>query len=339
MNTINLQLLTNAAKAIFLFGILTLAFFVSRSSLIANPQMPYAIAIDLTITVPLAYLFFIRKTSISKLTAIPIFIFGLFFASFILPQENSLLHVLKLTVFPALEIGVLSFAGYTIFKARKTFQSLKARNFDVMENLRQTLAKEFSSPAFGKAAAFEISVFYYAFFKWRAAKRDENSFTYHRETGVLALLSVFIFLILAETVALHFLIANWSATAAWITTALSAYFAFQIFAHIKAIISRPIKLGEKEISLRCGIIGDAKIKYDSIEKIEVFNQQFSSDKGAVRLTAAGKLTQPNLKITVREAENFEGFYGFEKKFETIFLAVDEAEKFKTKVENKLTSIK
>ena len=100
MNSINLQFLTNAMKATFLLGILMMAFFVSRSSLISHPQMPYAIAIDLTFTVPLAYLFFIRKTSVSKLTAIPVFIFGLFFASFILPQENSLINFLKLTVFP-----------------------------------------------------------------------------------------------------------------------------------------------------------------------------------------------------------------------------------------------
>ena len=208
-----------------------------------------------------------------------------------------------------------------------------------MENLRLTLAQEFPQPALGRAAAFEISVFYYAFFKWRKTKRDKNSFTYHREKGVLALLSVFVFIILAESVALHFLTANWSVIAAWIMTALSAYFAFQIFAHIKAIILRPINIGENEISLRCGIIGDAKIKYDAIEKIEIFSQQFTKENDAIRLTAAGKITQPNLKITLRETEIFNGFYGFEKKFKTIFLAVDEAEKFRTTVENKLTNIK
>lgn len=339
MNIINLQLLTNAAKAIFLFGILTLAFVISRSSLIARPQMPYAIAIDLTITVPLAYLFFVRKTSISKLTAIPVFIFCLFFASYILPQENSLLHFLKLTVFPALEIGVLSFAGYTIFKARKTFQSLKTRNFDVMENLRLTLAKEFPSPALGKAAAFEIAVLYYAFFKWRVAKQNENTFTYHRETGVLALLAIFIFLILAETVALHFVIANWSEIAAWILTALSAYFTFQIFAHAKAVLFRPIELQENEIFLRFGIIGDAQIDYLAIEKVEIAQQQFPPNPDTIKMTAAGKLAAPNVKITLRDAGIFNGFYGFEKKAKTILLAVDESGKFKTALENKLTNFR
>lgn len=339
MDTINLNVLTNAIKTIFLFGILTTAFIISHTSLIAHPQMSYAIAIDLTLTLPFAYLFFIRKTSVSKLTAIPVFIFGLFFASYILPQENSLLHFLKLTVFPALEIGVLSFAGYAIFKARKTFQALKARNFDVLENLRQTLADVFPSPALGKAAAFEIAVFYYAFFKWRGEKPDKNTFTYHREKGVLALLAIFIFLILAETVALHFVIANWSVIAAWILTALSAYFAFQIFAHAKAVLFRPIELRESELFLRCGIIGDARIEYFAIEKVEIIQQQFPPNPDAIKMTAAGKLTAPNVKITLRDAGIFNGFYGFEKKIKTILLAVDESEKFKTALENKLTNIK
>lgn len=330
----------NATKASFLFAVVIMSLLVSRNSwLISHPQMPYAIVFDLTFTLPLAYLFFIRKARISKLTAIPVFVFGLFFASFILPSENSLLHVLKMTVLPALEIGVLGFAGYTIFKARKTFQTLKTQDFDLMENLRQTLAREFPSPALGRAAAFEIAVFYYAFFKWRGEKRDENTFSYHREKGVSALISVFIFMILAETIVLHFLVANWSSVAAWILTALSAYFVFQIFAHFKAVLLRPIKLGENEISIRCGIIGDAKIGYAKIEKIELVNQPFDGEKDALKITAAIKMIAPNVKITLRDAEVYNGFYGFEKKFAAIFLVIDEAEKFKFAIENKLANIK
>lgn len=335
MYSINHQFLTGAAKTIFLFGILTISLMVSRSSLVAHPQMPFAIVIDLTFTLPLAYLFFIRKTKISKLTAIPVFVFGLFFATLILPQENSLLSILKMTVFPALEIGVLGFAGYTIFKARKTFRTLKTKGFDTMENLRETLASEFPSPALGKAAAFEITVFYYAFLKWRGAKRSENSFTYHREKGVLALISVFIFLILAETAALHFIVENYSKIIAWILTVTSAYLVLQLFAHLKAIIFRPIVLGKNEIFVRCGILGDAKIGYDKIEKIENLNQEFIKEKDAVKIVVAGKLTAPNVKIILRETQVFTGFYGIERKFKTMYLSIDEAEKFKSETEKRL----
>lgn len=119
---------------------------------------------------------------------------------------------------------------------------------------------------------------------------------------------------------------------------MNLYFALQIFAHLKAIIFRPINLGENEISLRCGIIGGAKIKYESVEKVEIFSRPFVKEKGAINLTAAAKITQPNIKITLCETKIFNGFYGVEKKFKTICLAVDEAEKFRLRVENKLTII-
>ena len=336
MNFSSIFQAANFLKAAVLLSIIAVCFAVSRSSLIvSHPQINLGITLDLTLTLPFAYLFFIRKTKISKLTAIPVFIFGLFFASFILPQENSLLHILRLFVFPALEIGVLGFAGYTIFRARKTYKSFDEKNSDTMENLRQTLAVEFPSPALGRAAAFEIAVLYYAFFKWRGEKPEENLFTYHRETGVLALLSIFIFLVLAETVALHLIIANWNAVAAWILTALSVYFALQIFAHGKAVLLRPIKLGENDIMVRCGIIGDAQIAYEKIKEIETIKPPFEDETDAIKLTAARKLTAPNVKITLREAEILNGFYGVEKKFKTILLAVDQAEKFKAAIENKL----
>ncbi len=338
MNAINFRFLANATKAIFLFAIVMTMLFISRTALIERPQIANAVVVDLTLSLPLAYLFFIRRTSVSKLAAIPVFVFGLFFAAWLVPSETFVLKILKIVVFPMLEFGVLSFAGYTIFKARKTYQSLKNKGFDQMENLRETLAAEFPSPVLGKALAFEIGVFYYAFFKWRKAAPRENSFSYHREKGIAALLSIFIFLVLAETIVIHFVLMSQNLiAAAWILTALSVYFVFQIFAHLKAVLLRPIALGANEIFVRCGIIGDAKIEYEKIEKIEAFNRDFEKSAGALKAVAAGKLTAPNVRIILREDAIFTGFYGIEKNFKTIYLAVDEAEKFQKTVENKLSN--
>ena len=338
MNTFYLNYAINGLKISLLFSIAALSFFVARSSLMTHSEMASAITFDLTLTLPILYSIFIRKTRINKLTVIPVFIFGIIFASFILPAGNTrLLDLIKFFALPAVELGVFGYAGFIVYKSRKTFLRLHAKHNDFMENLRETLAAEFPSPALGKAAAFEIAVFYYAFFRWRGEKSRENLFTYHRETGVLALLSIFIFLILAETVVLHLIVANWNAVAAWILTALSAYFVFQIFAHIKATLLRPIKLGENEILLRCGIIGDAQIAYEKIVEIKTIKQPFEKEADAVKITAAGKLTVPNVKIVLRAAEIFNGFYGFEKKFKTIFLAVDQAENFKMAIENKLAN--
>ncbi len=229
------------------FGVLLLifaaSFVVTQSSMIlAHPELATAVTIDLVLTVPLAYLFFIRKTKISKFTVAPLFIFGIFFASFILPADNqNLLAWIKLFALPFVELGTFGYIGFIIYKSGKTFQSLSQKNSDVMESLREVLVKEVPSALAANALAFEIAVFYYAFIGWKA-KRGENTFTYHKKNGAVALLTIIIFLVFIETTILHVLLADWNNTIAWILTILSGYFLFQITAHGKAFLQRPIEI-------------------------------------------------------------------------------------------------
>ena len=333
MNEINVKYFINAAKISILAAIFGLSFFVARSFLIAHPQMSLAITFDLAITLPLLYLLFFRKYTVSKLTAIPLFVFGLIFASVILPESNFLLNALKITILPALELGVFCYAFFIIWKARKTYKSLSENGFDTMENLRETLCREFPMKSIGGALAFEISCFYYAFFSWRK-KRGTEFFTYHKNNGVFALLTVIIFLVTVETLILHFLVAGWSPATAWILMIFSAYFVFQLFAHGKAIYLRPIKFTSGEIFIRCGLLGDTKIELNNIEKVELVNQPSKIQKDAINLTPLGKFTQPNVKIVLLENAVLNGFYGFKKNFKVMFLAIDEIENFKKKIEEK-----
>lgn len=331
MNTLDLKYFTNAAKTGILIAIVGLSFFLAKSSLVAHPQMSLAITFDLAISMPLLYLLLFRKSAASKLTAIPLFVFGLIFASTILPESNFLLNTLTITVLPALELVGFGYAFFIIYKARKTYKSLGENDFDTMENLRETLCREFPVRSIGGALAFEISCFYYAFFGWRK-KRGADFFTYHKNNGVFALLAVIIFLLTVETLILHFLIADWSPATAWILTIFSVYFIFQLFAHGKAVYLRPIKFANEKIFVRCGLFGDTQIDLKNIKKVELASQPFEANKEEVNFTPLGKFTQSNVKIVLRENAVLYGFYGSKKNFNTIFLAIDEAERFKMTVD-------
>ena len=193
MNAVSLNHLVNAAKILVLGAIISVIVLISRQSeLIAHPAMVNAVIFDLTLSLPFTYWLFIRRTSVSQLTVIPVFIFGLYLASALLPGGNAVLTNIKTFFLPVLEISVLSYAGCLILKSRKAFKVLRIEKLDVLESLREALAAGFPVPAAGRAAAFELAIIYYAFFKWRR-KLDENSFTYHRRNGSLTLLAVFIF--------------------------------------------------------------------------------------------------------------------------------------------------
>ena len=131
------------------------------------------------------------------------------------------------------------------------------------------------------------------------------------------------------------ILAIWSPVAAWVLTALSLYFALQLFAHLKAVRGRPIELTERALLIRCGIIGDAKICYGQISNTVIWDQALNKEPGSLNLTACAGMTAPNIKIELSAAQTLNGFYGFEKKFRVIYLAVDESEALVTAILNKL----
>ncbi len=320
----------NILKAGILLSILAVSFALAQSSLILiRPELATAITIDLTLTLPLAYLFFIRKTKISKLTVSGFFIFGTIFASFILPADNrNLLELIKLFALPVLELGILSYVGFVFYKSRKTYRSLNRKSGDFVEILRETLAKEFPIALAANVLICEIAVLYYAVISWKA-KRGENTFTYHKKSGIVALLSIVIFIVAVETLVVHILVALWSATFAWILTIISVYFLLQVFAHLKAVLQRPIEVTADKIFLRYGIFGDVVIDLANIEKIENSSAPFEKKKGTSKLALLGELEQHNLKIVLKDAAVLHGFYGIKTKVKTLYLFIDEIEDFRT----------
>ena len=330
MNLNNIFDAINILKVGILLSIVAVSFAVARSSMIlVHPELATAITIDLTLTLPLAYLFFIRKTKISKLTAVELFVFGIIFASFILPANNqNFLDWIKLFALPVLELGGLCYVGFIFYKSRKTYQSLNQKSGDVLEILRETLAKEFPIALAANVLTFEIAVFYYAVISWKA-KRGENTFTYHKKSGIVALLSVVIFIVAVETLVVHILIALWSEIFAWILTIISVYFLFQVFAHLKAVFQRPIEVTDDKIFLRYGIFGDVVIDLENIEKIENSSAPFEKEKGMSKLALLGELEQHNLQIVLKDEAILHGFYGRKTKVKMLYLFVDEIENFRT----------
>lgn len=325
MSTLSSRSWLWAAKGLLLGGILVAAWAIARGPLVAHGQVANALVLDLTVTLPLAYLFVLRGTSVPRLTVLPVFGFCLFYASSILPPGNSWLQTIRTWAVPLLEAGTLGVLGWTVWRARRRFHSLAREGFDPLERLRHTLELEFPSPKLGRILAFELAVVHYGLLQWRGPGRAGNTFTYHQRNAAPAILAAVLFLVLTELFGLHFLVALWSPLAAWILTAGSAYFALQVIAHLKAVLFRPIVLTEHELLLRCGLLGDARIPLTSIERIEPWGQPFPGQQGELRVAPAGKLLGPNVRLQLADSQIFHGIYGLEREGQVFFLEVDEPE--------------
>jgi hypothetical protein len=325
MNYFPTAYVIGAAKVGLFLSLLGVLIAISQSSLMtADDFIPTALAIDLIFSLPITYFFLIRKTSVPKITIVPVFFASFLIASWVLPERLAFMSFAGLVVIPAVELGGLAYLAYRIYRTRKAYRRGIDADSDLMERLSSALEHEIKPPAIARAAAFELGIFAYAFIKWRRKPVGENVFTYHRTTSPHLIVGVFLFLITVETIGMHLLIALWSETFAWIATALSIYFAIQLLAHLKAMILRPSVVSDERLYLRCGILGDALIQRKNVLSAEVTSE---AGESALDLLPLGAMSQPNVRLTLREPVAVYGFYGLRTHSRVLRLSLDDPEDF------------
>ena len=108
----------NRFSLLFAYGlppfIIVFAAGLALTPLVAQyPELAIGITYDLTLTAPLLYLFLTRKTQLPKITAIPIFVVGVFLASTLLPKDQQFhLNFIKTWFLPIVEIGIVGVIGF-----------------------------------------------------------------------------------------------------------------------------------------------------------------------------------------------------------------------------------
>jgi hypothetical protein len=176
---------------------------------------------------------------------------------------------------------------------------------------------------------------YYAFFIWRKHPCKKNEFSYHRDSGTIALLSAFAFLILIETAAVHLIVARWSELTAWILTAMSLYSFIFLLAHIKATIHRPHVMGATEITLRNGLFGTASIPYNRIAAIEITSREpVAEGKHIRRFFPFGNKENHNVMIQLDQSLDIEGFFGTTQLCDVLLLQIDNKSLFEEEIKKR-----
>ncbi len=297
-----------------------------------------AFTIDLLITIPAVYFLLIRKTTIPKTTTVPVMIIGLLIGSFLLPEhQQGYLNLFKTWALPVIELSVITYLVFNVRKALKKYKDLKSNAPDFYTALKNTSKELFPGMA-AHLITTEVAVFYYGFVHWKAIPIKENEFSYHKKSSTPTLLIAFILVIAIEAVGLHALIAKWSITLAWIMSILSVYSAFQLLGISKSISKRPIRIMDKSVILRFGILNEVEIPFSAIESIELSNKQIDKDAGIKTISPLSGMDSTNTILHLNSELILTGLYGIKKPFQSLAFHVDEAADFKLALENKLHSI-
>ena len=336
----NLSLHTRKNLIIFGFPLVLIASLIllSSSSIFKTNSKALSLAItaDLLLTIPFIYYLLIRKTSIPKTTVIPFIILGVIVGTFILPEANqNYLNLFKTYALPLLELGVL---GFVIYKVRKAIQRFKQKEVkassDFFTILKATcydiLPRQVVIPV-----VTEISVLYYGFMYWKKRQLKSNEFSYHKNTGSVSLLLVFIFIIAIETVTVHFLLVKWNLIVAWIVTGLSVYTGIQILGFVKSILKRPIIVDEQKVYLRYGIMNETIIDIKDIASVELTTKHIELNKTTRKLSFLGDLETHNTIITLKHGHTLTGLYGIKRPYTILVLNVDKNVAFKDVIDAQL----
>lgn len=293
------------------------------------------ITVDLALTVPLVYIALIWKTKIPKITAVPFLTGGLIIATYILPEgRQSFLDQFKIWVIPVIELGVFSFVIYNVRAIYKSYQSHKDQTFDFYSAIRASVKEILPTPV-QTFFAMEISTFYYGFFNWKSRKLNKGEFSYHKESGTIAILAVIILLVVVETGVFHLVIQRWSPVVAWVLTILSIYSGVQIFGMLRSLNKRPIIIENGLLKLRFGIMAESTILLDNIEDIELTSREVEINEQTRKLSPLGEIDSHNILIHLKNEGELFGLYGIKKTYKTIALHVDAKNEFEQELQNAL----
>ena len=330
----------NINRNLITFGILFSLFgaliLLMKSSFIAeNDFLSLGITADLLLTVPVVYFLLIRKTQIPNTTVVPVMIVGLLIGSYFLPKESqTYLTIFKTWALPVIEISILTYVVIKVRSAIGKYKTLKGAAPDFFSALKST-CYEILPKGLVLPFATEIAVFYYGFINWKTIKKNENEFTYHKESGTPALFGALILIIGIETLALHFLLARWSLLGAWILSALSIYTAIQVFGFARSLSKRPISINQDSVILKYGILTEVEIAFSDILKVELSGKFLGKEALMKTLSPLGELESHNVIIQLKNENEMVGLYGMKKKFMAIGFHIDKPKEFKEKIENAL----
>jgi len=278
-----------------------------------------AVVLDLTVTAPLLYFLVIRKTRVPRASVIRVFVVGVLVAGLLLGTRSPLLHGIKTWISPVVEAAVVI---TVVLKFRQARRQVKDGAPDVLPQLRRMIAAIFGNERIGDILGSELAAFYYAFAPIK--KFSQNTFSYARTTGAIPVLGAFFICMLAEGIGLHFLIARWSPLTAWILTGLSAYTMLQLYAHMRAMKARTIRVEDGMLYLRNGLAADVCVRIEDIEEAGLTTRTVRGEI-ALKLALFGALENHTMRIKLRQPVTVVRMFGIRRQASILLFAVDRPE--------------
>ncbi len=280
----NLRRLAPATAAVLLLYACSIAIVSSGLMARAPEAMAAGVAFDLTLTAAaLVYFLAVRPGWLRPWKLVAVVGAGLALARVLLPASAVKTQLLPIAALAA-EVATL------VLAVRSPF-------------LRTLLRGELEAFAYGLGGWF------------MRARPARYSFLRGRPWG--ALVAVFTFLIVVESVVLHVALAAWSSPVAWIVSATSAYALVWIWGDFHALRLGGLELNDAALELRFGLRWRVRVPWTLIADAECSDARVAGADGL-----SCRVLRTDVQLTLREPIVVHGPFGLRRSVRRLALAVD-----------------
>lgn len=291
-----------AAVTVAAMVIVRTAAFARRPDLLST-----ALAIDLCVTVPLAWMWLLVRPGLVRPRTILLVVgLGALTARLVLPaSERSLALGARLLTAPA-ELALLGYAVTRFRRQRREQRSEHAIGLpaaDLLEELERALG---SLGLAGRLAAYEMATLGYAVGRGRTAEPPTGGRHAMDARGWGAIVGALCMAVVVETVPVHLLLSQWNTGVAWGLTALSAYSLIWLIGDWRAMGARTTELSGDTLRLRVGMRWSADIALADIANVERATWRTVAEHGVLNTL---KPLQPNVLIRLRRPTRVRGPFG------------------------------
>ncbi len=285
--------------------------------------LAFAVAFDLTVTLSAAaWLTLVRSGAFSRATVAVVFVAGASLAAAILPPgHRTWAHRVALLAGPV-EAALLAFVAVRVRRVVAAARRF-GRTAPPEDALAGALREALGAPRLAEAIAAEGTALLFALGSWRAAPLVPSgaiAFSAHRKIGMGAVVAALSLASVGEILAVHLLLALWSARAAWVATALSAYSLLWLVGDARAVALRPALLFGDRLVVRTGIRWRATVPLAAIDRI----CEGSSRRGHEGARSLSPLGPPRLWLHLSGPIEVEGLLGIRRRTACIGLRVDDS---------------
>ncbi|PAV30922.1 beta-carotene 15,15'-monooxygenase [Virgibacillus profundi] len=186
----------------------------------------------------------------------------------------------------------------------------------------------------------EILMFYYAFASWRKKPTVNNhNFTLHQKSSLVALQLMLVHAIIFETIGIHWWLHDKSLILSAVLLILNIYSVILLVADIQAVRLNPLRVTGKRMYISLGLMKRMKISWSDIEEVieEPKILQKKPPKDTIEFIARDfEQVQPDVILKLKYPVEATLIMGIKKKYNQVAIRVDDPEKFKSVVKEKLS---